>query len=71
MNNNLSDVLINLVCFFFGSQTVQCLSVLPMQAALTPLIPNNVEAAMQALIAGIFVFSTDVGSKFTGSLMCS
>lgn len=69
--NSLSDVVINSLCFVLGSQAVQSLSALPMQVVLTPCIPDNVEAAMTALITGIFVFSSDVGCKMSGSLFCS
>lgn len=68
--NLLSDVLLNSVCFFFGAQATQCFASLPMQVALTPCIPDNVEAAMTALITGIFVFSSDVGCKLSGSVFC-
>lgn len=70
-DNQLSDVLLNSLSFFFGSQALQMISVLPTLVALTPCIPDNVEAAMTALITGVFVFSTDVGCKISGGLLCN
>ena len=46
------------------------LSQLPMQVHLTRVIPENVEAAMTAVVTGAFVFSYDVGCKLSGSYLC-
>ena len=40
-----------------------------MQVLLTRIIPPNVEAAMQALVSGSFIFSMDVGCKLSGSFL--
>lgn len=69
--NELGDVIVNSVCFFFGTQSLQMISILPTLVALTPCIPDNVEAAMTALVTGVFVFSTDVGCKLSGGILCS
>lgn len=66
-----SDIVLNLVNFFFASQALQSLSALPTQVLLTKLIPSNVEAAMTALITGTFVFCFEVGCKMSGSLFCT
>ena len=70
-DNKSNDVLINSIFFFLGSMTTQMISILPAMVVLTPCIPDNVEAAMTALITGVFVFSTDVGGNITGSLLCN
>jgi hypothetical protein len=63
----LSDIVLNGISFFLGVQAITCLACLPMQVLLTRIIPPNVEASMQALIAGAFVFTMDVGCKWSGS----
>lgn len=47
------------------------ISILPTLVVLTPCIPDNVEAAMTALVTGVFVFSTDVGCKISGGILCN
>ena len=46
------------------------LSILPVQVALTGLVPHNVEASTMALITGSFVWSYEVGAKISASLYC-
>jgi hypothetical protein len=65
-----SDIIINSICFFFGTQALQMISILPALVVLTPCIPDNVEAAMTSLVTGTFVFSTDVGCKLSGGILC-
>jgi hypothetical protein len=66
----VSDFWVNSIGFFLGAQAVGCLSQLPMQVLLTRVIPENVEAALTAVVTGTFVFSYDVGSKMSGSFWC-
>ena len=69
--NKLNDVLVNMLTSFFSPSALQMITIMPMFCVLCPCIPDNVEAAMTALITGVFVFSTDVGCRISGGILCS
>lgn len=69
-DNKLNDILVNSICFFCSSSALQVFSFLPMFVVLLPCIPDNVEAAMTSLISGVFVFSSDVGSRISAGMLC-
>ena len=70
-DNKFNDVIINLVTSFFSPSALQMITIMPMFCALCPCIPDNVEAAMTSLITGVFVFSTDVGGRISGGMLCN
>ena len=66
----VDDVTINCFIFFFGTNSVSILGALPIQVALTYLVPYNVEASTMALISGIIIWSYEVGAKISASVYC-
>jgi hypothetical protein len=70
VEQGISDVALNAVIFFLGTQSISVLGAMPIQVALTYIVPQNVEASTMALISGCIVWSYEVGAKISCSIYC-
>lgn len=66
----VDDITINCFIFFLGTNSISLIGSLPVQVALTYLVPYNVEASTMALISGVLIWSYEVGAKMSASIYC-